>query len=115
MPTYDYLCDKCGNYELWQSIKDDAFTVCPKCGSKVERQMSANVGFVLKGSGFYQNDYKNSSKASAKIPAPEAPAKLHALLQGKADLVFSDLAPSTTGHSGTDHIRIMALAETATI
>ena len=33
------------------------------------------VGLLQFESGFYQNDYKNSSKASAKIPAPEAPAK----------------------------------------
>jgi predicted nucleic acid-binding Zn ribbon protein len=36
--------------------------------------MSAGVGFVLKGSGFYQNDYKNPSKAPAKAAAPEAHA-----------------------------------------
>jgi len=75
VPTYDYACEKCGTYELWQSIKDDALTVCPKCGAKVERLISANVGFVFKGSGFYQNEYKNVG-ASAPKPekAPEAPA-----------------------------------------
>ncbi|HUO57224.1 MAG TPA: zinc ribbon domain-containing protein [bacterium] len=64
MPTYDYSCEKCGNFELWQSIKDNALSACPKCGSKVERLISANVGFVLKGAGFYQNDYKNPSTPS---------------------------------------------------
>ncbi len=34
-------------------------------------------------------------------------------LQGKADLVMSDMAPNTTGHTMTDHIRIMDLAEQA--
>jgi len=43
----------------------------------------------------------------------DAPARLNAALGGKADLVLSDLAPSTTGHSGTDHIRIIALVEAA--
>ena len=46
--------------------------------------------------------------------ADEAPDRLKKLLKGKADLVLSDMAPSTTGHSKTDHIRIMALAEAAT-
>jgi putative FmdB family regulatory protein len=59
MPNYDYACEKCGQFEVWQSIKDNALSACPKCGSKVERLISANVGFILKGSGFYQNDYKN--------------------------------------------------------
>jgi len=40
-------------------------------------------------------------------------ARLIALLGAKADLVLSDMAPNTTGHVATDHIRIMALAEAA--
>jgi 23S rRNA (uridine2552-2'-O)-methyltransferase len=47
--------------------------------------------------------------------APDAPDKLKELLQGEADLVLSDMAHSTTGHAGTDHIRVMALAETAAL
>jgi putative FmdB family regulatory protein len=73
MPTYEYKCEKCGPFEIWQSIKDNALSACPTCGSKVERLISANVGFVLKGAGFYQNDYKTqpASKSEAK-PAAEA-------------------------------------------
>lgn len=40
-------------------------------------------------------------------------ARLTDMLGGKADLVLSDMAPNTTGHVATDHIRIMALADTA--
>ena len=39
--------------------------------------------------------------------------RLTAMLGRKADLVLSDMAPNTTGHVSTDHIRIMALAEMA--
>jgi 23S rRNA (uridine2552-2'-O)-methyltransferase len=41
------------------------------------------------------------------------PARLSELMGGPADLVLSDMAPNTTGHSATDHIRIMGLAELA--
>jgi 23S rRNA (uridine2552-2'-O)-methyltransferase len=34
-------------------------------------------------------------------------------LDGPADLVISDMAPNTTGHASTDHLRIIALAELA--
>ena len=34
-------------------------------------------------------------------------------LGGEADLVLSDMAPNTTGHAATDHLRIIALAELA--
>jgi 23S rRNA (uridine2552-2'-O)-methyltransferase len=34
-------------------------------------------------------------------------------LDGPADLVMSDIAPNTTGHNATDHIRILGLVELA--
>lgn len=43
-----------------------------------------------------------------------APDKLIEMMKGeKADLVMSDMAPNTTGHKNTDHLRIMALVELA--
>ena len=36
-----------------------------------------------------------------------------AAMGGRADLVLSDMAPNTTGHTSTDHLRIMGLAEIA--
>jgi 23S rRNA (uridine2552-2'-O)-methyltransferase len=44
---------------------------------------------------------------------PDMPERLTAELGGTADLVLSDMAPNTTGHAATDHIRIVALAEMA--
>jgi 23S rRNA (uridine2552-2'-O)-methyltransferase len=44
---------------------------------------------------------------------PAMPGRLKAQLGAKADLVLSDMAPNTTGHAATDHLRIMALAEAA--
>ncbi len=43
----------------------------------------------------------------------DMPARLEAALGGKADIVLSDMAPNTTGHNATDHLRIIALAELA--
>jgi 23S rRNA (uridine2552-2'-O)-methyltransferase len=44
---------------------------------------------------------------------PAAEQAVLAALAGPADLVLSDMAPNTTGHAATDHLRIMALAELA--
>ena len=55
------------------------------------------------GSLFVQGDFAD----------PAMPARLADMLGGPADLVLSDMAPNTTGHTATDHIRIMALAEAA--
>jgi 23S rRNA (uridine2552-2'-O)-methyltransferase len=45
--------------------------------------------------------------------ADDAPAKLQAMLGGKADVVLSDMAANTTGHRKTDQLRIMNLVEGA--
>jgi 23S rRNA (uridine2552-2'-O)-methyltransferase len=42
-----------------------------------------------------------------------APERLKAELAGPADVVISDMAANATGHRKTDHLKIMALAETA--
>ncbi|HEY2134914.1 MAG TPA: RlmE family RNA methyltransferase [Xanthobacteraceae bacterium] len=47
--------------------------------------------------------------------AEDAPDKLKALLGGPADIVLSDMAANATGHRKTDHLKIMALAETAAL
>jgi 23S rRNA (uridine2552-2'-O)-methyltransferase len=44
---------------------------------------------------------------------PRAPDQLKQMLGGPADLVLSDMAANATGHSRTDHLKIMALAEAA--
>jgi 23S rRNA (uridine2552-2'-O)-methyltransferase len=45
---------------------------------------------------------------------PTAPEQLKAMLrEGHADVVLSDMAAQGTGHTRTDHLRIMALAEAA--
>ncbi|MCB9982761.1 MAG: RlmE family RNA methyltransferase [Rhodospirillales bacterium] len=48
----------------------------------------------------------------------DAPGRLKAMIKkynpdGLADLVVSDMAPNTTGHKQTDHLRIMAVVEAA--
>jgi 23S rRNA (uridine2552-2'-O)-methyltransferase len=45
---------------------------------------------------------------------PEVVSAVKAALGGPADLVLSDMAPPSTGHAATDHLRIVALAEAAT-
>jgi 23S rRNA (uridine2552-2'-O)-methyltransferase len=55
------------------------------------------------GAEFIQGDFTD----------PDMPDRLAALLRGKANLVLTDMAPNTTGHNATDHLRIMALAEMA--
>ena len=66
MPRYDYRCEKCGQFELEQSIKDDPISVCPTCGSTVQRLISKNVGIIFKGSGFYINDSRQADQPACQ-------------------------------------------------
>ena len=47
------------------------------------------------------------------VTDPNAMAQVKTLLGGEADLVMSDMAAASTGHHATDHLRIIALIETA--
>jgi 23S rRNA (uridine2552-2'-O)-methyltransferase len=47
------------------------------------------------------------------IHDPAVSSAIKAALGSPADVVLSDMAPSTTGHAATDHLRIMTLAEAA--
>ena len=63
MPTYRYRCSDCGEeFELWQSIKDDAIrTHDDGCGGAVLKVLTP-AGIVLKGSGFYKTDSRSSDR-----------------------------------------------------
>ena len=67
MPIYTYRREDGTEFEIRQKFSDDALTVDPETGQKVQRVIHA-AGIVFKGSGFYVNDSK-SSKSSTAHPA----------------------------------------------
>jgi putative FmdB family regulatory protein len=74
MPTYEYECTSCGhNFDIVQSFRDDALSVCPECGGTL-RKIFGNIGIVLKGSGFYKNDSR-SGNGSHKEDRPSSTKK----------------------------------------
>jgi 23S rRNA (uridine2552-2'-O)-methyltransferase len=54
------------------------------------------------------------SFAQLDFQSHDAPAKLLAMIGGRADVVLSDMAANTTGHRKTDQLRILGLVEGAT-
>jgi putative FmdB family regulatory protein len=74
MPTYEYRCRVCGHeFEALQRITEKPLTQCPKCGKKVERLISAGVGVIFKGSGYYSTDNKRSAATSKPIEKKDKP------------------------------------------
>src|SRR5512136_1523531 len=82
MPTYEYVCDKCGHqFEQFQPISAKPLNECPKdlCAQKrwgkgkVRRAISGGAGLIFKGSGFYITDYRSEKyKEAAKKDSPPA-------------------------------------------
>jgi 23S rRNA (uridine2552-2'-O)-methyltransferase len=80
----------------------------------VERAVSARRRGIVVGVDLSEvRPIAGAVLLQADIRAPEAPALVAAALGGPADVVLSDMAPATTGHAATDHLRIVALAEAA--
>lgn len=70
MPTYQYRCKTCGHeLEVVQAFTDDPLEQCPECEGALKK-VYGNVGISFKGSGFYKNDARGSSKTkTADKPA----------------------------------------------
>jgi putative FmdB family regulatory protein len=83
MPTYDYECKTCHHrWEMFQSIMAEPDKKCPKCGKRqAQRVIGPGAGFIFKGSGFYQTDYRSSDYKKAA----EADKKASDASNGKTD------------------------------
>jgi putative FmdB family regulatory protein len=70
MPTYHYICEKCGHeFDYFQSMNDKPLRLCRRenCGQKkwgkgrVRREVGMGAGFLFKGAGFYATDYPSAT------------------------------------------------------
>ena len=68
MPNYDYQCDTCeSQFEIFQSIHDEAIQDCPNCNEPKLRRLISGAGLIFKGSGFYVNDSKGTNQKKAPV------------------------------------------------
>ncbi|MEO1246514.1 MAG: zinc ribbon domain-containing protein [Pseudomonadota bacterium] len=92
MPIYAYACKSCEHtLDALQKMSDDVLVDCPECGeASLKRQLSA-PRFRLKGSGWYETDFKTENKRNLagddgkpKSDAGKADAKDQQSGDGKA-------------------------------
>ncbi|MFT7287026.1 MAG: putative FmdB family regulatory protein [Halieaceae bacterium] len=89
MPIYEYQCTDCGELkEALQKISDAPLEICPSCGNATLRKKISAVAFRLKGSGWYETDFKSGNK---KNLAGEA---------GSSDAAAASGGESTKGKEG---------------
>lgn len=65
MPLYEYRCRSCGHvFEVIQKFSDRPLRKCRECSGRLEKLVSRS-NFMLKGGGWYSDDYGKSSKRPA--------------------------------------------------
>ncbi|MDF1828172.1 MAG: zinc ribbon domain-containing protein [Legionellaceae bacterium] len=70
MPIYEYQCSACHHaFDVLQKMSDDAIKTCPECQKDTAVKLVSAAGFQLKGTGWYETDFKNKPKS------PEATVK----------------------------------------
>ena len=83
MPFYEYECPHCGYHdEVLQKISDKPLTKCPNCGKKGLKKLMSAPLFRLKGSGWYETDFKSDKENKRNLHGAD---KEEAKSESKAD------------------------------
>ncbi len=70
MPIYEYVCNICSHdFEILQGFREAPLSDCPACGEIGLRKKVSVAAFHLKGTGWYETDFKNKPKQSDKDSA----------------------------------------------
>jgi putative FmdB family regulatory protein len=100
MPFYEYECDKCGyRDEVLQKISDKPLTKCPSCGKSGLRKLMSAPVFRLKGSGWYETDFKSDKENKRNLAGAE---KEEAKAETKTETAKADAKAETKPESKTE-------------
>lgn len=93
MPFYEYECGNCKFYsEVMQKISEAPLRKCPSCGRNTFKRLISAPVFRLKGSGWYETDFKSDKEAKRNLagedkdaPAAKDDAKTEAKAESKSE------------------------------
>ena len=87
MPFYEYECPHCGyRDEVLQKISDKPLKKCPNCGKNGLKKLISAPVFRLKGSGWYETDFKSDKENKRNLAgADKEEAKSEAKPETKVD------------------------------
>jgi putative FmdB family regulatory protein len=72
MPFYEYECSNCKYYtEVLQKVSDPPMAKCPSCGKKTFKKLVSAPVFRLKGSGWYETDFKSDKENKRNLAGAE--------------------------------------------
>ena len=97
MPFYEYECQACKYYaEVMQKISDTPLTRCPSCGKRALKKLLSVPVFRLKGSGWYETDFKSDKENRRNLHGAE---KEEAKAESKAEAKDAKPAAAETKES----------------
>ena len=95
MPIYAYRCSACGHaQDVLQKLSDPLLTSCPECGRDTYEKQVTAAGFRLKGSGWYETDFRGKRPAE---PAQSAPAAESSAAATSTSTPSGTSAPASPG------------------
>jgi|SRR5690606_13157189 len=76
MPFYEYECSNCKFYvEALQKISDEPLKQCPSCKKQTLKKLVSAPNFRLKGSGWYETDFKSDKEEKRNLADREEPTE----------------------------------------
>ena len=87
MPFYEYECPNCGyRDEVLQKISDKPLKKCQSCGKNGLKKLVSAPVFRLKGSGWYETDFKSDKENKRNLAGPDKEeSKAETKTDAKAD------------------------------
>jgi putative FmdB family regulatory protein len=68
MPIYEYRCASCGHHlEALQKMSEAPLRKCPECGKSQLKRLVSAPQFRLKGSGWYETDFKDKNETKRNL------------------------------------------------
>ena len=100
MPIYEYQCRECGHHlEKLQRISDAPLQDCPQCEEPELRRLVSAAGFRLKGSGWYETDFKQGQKRNLADSGKEKSAGAKSSGSGKTETKSESKSSSASSGS----------------
>jgi putative FmdB family regulatory protein len=86
MPFYEYECSNCKFYsEVMQKISDKPMRKCPSCGKNTFGRLISAPVFRLKGSGWYETDFKSDKENKRNLAGEDQEATADTKADTKAE------------------------------
>jgi putative FmdB family regulatory protein len=68
MPIYEYRCAACRHeLDALEKINGDPLLDCPECGAPALKRLISAPSFRLKGSGWYETDFKSDKERKRNL------------------------------------------------